>query len=314
VSGMKNTTIRQVLNRKIAGWLDTIHDDDVKKLASENLIVSGGAIPSMVMGEEVNDYDFYFRTIDAAEAVAKYYVNVFNIEGGFLKKTFSVNYRPFVKKETRENCKGENEERVIIYMKSAGVAAESQEEYKYFEGAPERAADDFVETLRIDQAEELAEVVKKPYRPVFLSENAVTLSGKIQLIMRFYGTPSEIHRNFDFQHAMCWYDYHTNTLEIPFESMRCMLSKELKYQGSLYPLASVFRIRKFIARGWRITAGQLLKMCFQISEMDLTDRETLREQLIGVDQAYMTQLLRELDKCGKIDSTYIAKLIDEVFK
>jgi hypothetical protein len=169
-------------------------------------------------------------------------------------------------------------------------------------------------------ANDLAEIVKDKktkYRPVFFSENAITLSDKVQLVMRFYGTPSEIHENYDYAHAMCYYDYKENDLVLHSEALECILSKTLIYKGSLYPVASIFRVRKFIQRGWRITAGQLLKIVWQLNDIDLKDPAVLREQLIGVDQAYMHQLLRALetkDATQRIDATYLAKLVDEIFE
>jgi len=87
------------------------------------------------------------------------------------------------------------------------------------------------------------------------------------------------------------------------------------YEGSLYPIASMFRMKKFLNRGWRINAGQMLKIMWQISELDLTDRETLYEQLQGVDFAYMYQLSEALASVDveKINSTYVAAVIDRIF-
>ncbi len=116
---------------------------------------------------------------------------------------------------------------------------------------------------------------------------------------------------------MCYYDYGSGELVLHPEALEAILSKTLIYKGSLYPIASVFRVRKFIQRGWRITAGQLLKIIWQINEIDLKDPKVLREQLLGVDQAYMHQLLRALEtkeSNQKIDATYIAKLVDEIFE
>jgi hypothetical protein len=53
------------------------------------------------------------------------------------------------------------------------------------------------------------------------------------------------------------------------EALESILTKELRYVGSRYPLCSVIRTRKFLARGWTINAGQYVKMCFQISQLDL---------------------------------------------
>lgn len=58
-----------------------------------------------------------------------------------------------------------------------------------------------------------------------------------------------------------------------------------------------------------------MKIMWQISELDLNNMETLREQLTGVDAMYFYQLMRavkELD-ATKIDSTYIATIIDRIF-
>jgi hypothetical protein len=54
---------------------------------------------------------------------------------------------------------------------------------------------------------------------------------------------------------------------------------------------------------------------WQISEIDMTDHAILREQLTGVDQAYMFQLIEALKSVDpeKINSTYIAEIIDRIF-
>jgi len=323
MSGMKSATIKLVLKKKIEEWIETIHDAAVKKLVSNNTIVSGGAIASMLAGEKVNDYDIYFRNKETTEAVARYYVDLFNATNGQLSTTAMRSYNPVVKVENKVNVKGDTEERVLIYMKSAGVAGEKQSEYRYFESEGETSADAFMDSLKpdpVETTEDLVEIVKdkkERYRPVFFSENAVTLSDKVQLVIRFYGTPNEIHENYDFAHAMCYYDYKENDLVLHSEALECILSKTLIYKGSLYPVASIFRTRKFIKRGWRISAGQMLKIMVQISGIDLRDPVVLKEQLIGVDQAYMHQLLRALENkeaSQRIDQTYLAKLVDEIFE
>src|SRR5690606_18878685 len=120
---------------------------------------------------------------------------------------------------------------------------------------------------------------KPKYRPVFLSSNAITLSNKLQLILRFYGEPDEIHKNYDFVHCTSYYDHKDKQLTLRPEALEAILTKELRYVGSLYPLCSIIRLRKFIARGWTINAGQILKMALQLSKMDLTKPEILQDQL-----------------------------------
>ena len=298
--GRKRSGIRRQLAKKIEDWLGTITNEDVCKAAKRDVIVTGGSIASMLLGEKVNDYDIYFATKKTTEMVARYYVAEFNR----LNQLDSVNsYTPEVRVE---------DDRVKIWLRSAGVAAEDQNYYEYFENRTEEETAEFAESLMEQEA-----VGDKPrYRPVFMSDNAISLSDKIQIVVRFFGSPDEIHANYDFAHAMNWYRYDDNHLELKAEALECLLSRTLVYRGSLYPIASIFRMKKFLERGWRITAGQQLKIMLQINELDLKDWHVLREQLIGVDMAYMWQLteaLREVD-LNTIDSTYIAEIIDRIFE
>ena len=309
--GRKRSGIKRELIKKINDWLSTINDDAVFKAAKGDVIVTGGAIASMLLGEKINDFDVYFRTKETALLVAKYYVEKFNEANDLNVGSGVDSCTPHVAEETLDNIKGFSEERVVISIKSAGVAAEDQAEYGYFEGLSEDATKDFGESLIEDAADDS----KDRYRPVFLSQNAITLSNKMQLVIRFYGEPEEIHSNYDFIHAMCYWDHGNKDLHLPAEALEALLSRTLVYRGSLYPIASIFRTKKFLERGWRITAGQQLKIMWQISEIDLTDFKVLREQLTGVDMAYMWELIQALDSVepDKINSTYVATIIDRIF-
>ena len=177
-------------------------------------------------------------------------------------------YDPEIKVEVREkekeNIKREVETRILLYTPSSGIS---------------ESPDNLSKKQKANK-----------YRPVFISENAITLSNKIQIITRFYGEPDKIHNNYDFVHANCYYDFKNKNLVTPAEALTSLLSRTLVYKGSLYPIASVFRTKKFINRGWRITAGQQIKMMWQISELDLTNYDIIKEQLTGVDQAYLYTL------------------------
>jgi hypothetical protein len=333
--GFKASTIKQVIRNRLKDWADSITDEAVRELVKAHTIVSGGCIASMYLGEKINDFDLYFRNKETAMAVAKYYVGVFNATKGELKTTAIASCNPVIMEETRKNIKGEEEDRIIIYMKSAGVAGEDQTTYSYFENGPEGREDEFFASLAtetpelvtavhshaMETSEQLREDLKsngKPkYRPIFMTDNAITLSDKVQLVVRFFGEPSKIHENYDFAHAMCYYDWACDKLECPAEALESMLSKSLVYKGSLYPICSLFRIRKFLERGWRISAGQMLKIIFQLKDVDMTNPLVLKEQLIGVDMAYMGELIdaisRDVGNGTRIDATYLAKLVDTIF-
>jgi len=295
--GWKAKTIKKHLYEKVNDWVDSIKDASVKAVVQDNIIVTGGSICSMLLGEKVNDYDIYFRNKEAAMAIAGYYCDLYN-------SRYDSNRRLEVREEKIVNCRGIEEERVVLWVQSEGIV----------EG------DDTGGELDIDQKHErYHKSIERPkYDISFMSQNAISLTDDIQLIIRFFGSPEEIHNNYDFEHAMCWYATSSmgfGHLELKLEALENMLARTLVYRGSLYPIASIFRMKKFIERGWRITAGEQLKIMWQISEIDLSDPAILREQLTGVDMAYMWQLIKALKDVdsSKINSTYVGGVIDRIF-
>lgn len=303
---MKAKTARFVLRRKFDDFLASIDDLAVRALVEKNTIITGGSIASMLLGEKVNDFDLYFRNKETVLAVAGYYAAKF------------AELNP-VSKHAVEIREDEGTGRVRIFIKSAGIIGEEteSEEYRYFETDPDPTNPDI--QGYVEQAVTVAEdaEAKPSYRPVFFSSNAITLSDKIQLVVRFYGEPEEIHRNYDFVHCTNYWCSWDNKLELHKDALQSLLAKELRYTGSLYPLCSIIRTRKFIARGWTINAGQFLKMCMQVSELNLSDLNVLEDQLVGVDAAYFMQIITMLKENmgddGKIDYAYLIEIIDRVF-
>ena len=326
---MKTKTIKAVLRKKVDNWIESITDKEVADIAKKNVVITGGSIVSMLMREPVNDFDIYFRTIEAASKVANYYVKIFNENSKVLHKGTGEVHPIYV-----ENKDG----RIKIIVKSAGVAKEGgTDEYQYFEGQQDMTTQSYVDALmppaeleepsyegNLEKADEVAgETIDDgpPYRPVFLSSNAITLSNRIQLIMRFIGEPEEIHKYYDFIHCTCYWKSWDSELVLPPAALEAIITKELRYSGSLYPLCSIIRLRKFIARGWTVNAGQILKMCMQVSQLDLTKIDVLEDQLTGVDAFYFLQIIEQLRKkqadegtTGQsIDGSYIMTIIDRLF-
>jgi hypothetical protein len=156
------------------------------------------------------------------------------------------------------------------------------------------------------------------YKPIFLSTNAITLLNKLQIIVRFYGEPSQIHENYDFVHATNYWTFETGCM-FNQGALEAILNKDLHYIGSKYPICSLIRTRKFIKRGWHINAGQFVKMSFQISELDLKDINVLEDQLVGVDSIYFLNFIKSLkDKSllnpgFELTKEYLTTVIDRIF-
>lgn len=290
---MNRNRIKNKINAKIRSWLSTITDKDLKKQLEENIIVTGGAFVSLFSDEEPNDYDVYIKDYDVLVKVAVYYANKWNGLG----KRNSVTVETGGEVDTE---KGTNDKYVKLFVRSAGIAEESETELASLFGFDEES----------EEAEE-----NKEYRPVFFSQNAITLAGGIQIVTRFFGDPDEIHKSFDFVHCTNYYEYSNQNLVLRPEAVESYLFKELRYVGSMYPLASILRTRKFINRGYKVSAGEMLKMMFQVSQLDLSDPAVLAEQLVGVDLTYMNEILYIISNHdGKIDATYFCTVVDKVFK
>lgn len=310
---MQEKTIKSVLRRKLDDWLTSITDNDkLKELIRRDAIVTGGAIPSMLMGDEPNDFDFYFKTLETAQAVTEYYVEKFkkNPPSRFKgqDKTVDISVRV-------------DDDRVKIVVKSQGIASEGgADDYQYFEQAaidPSEPAE-FVEKVTKDAADAQKKEGQPKYRPVFLTSNAITLSEKVQIVVRFWGAVDSIHENYDFVHCTCSWDAATGELILPHAALLSILNKRLKYKSSRYPLCSIIRTRKFLKLGWHIDAGQYVKMAWDLHKLDLSRQDVLEDQMVGVDSAYFMEVISLLnqkteDGSKPVEAAYLIEIIDRVF-
>lgn len=298
---MNAKNMARALNKKMDDWLLNVEDDNIRKVIRDNAIITGGALVSLLNGEQPNDYDIYFKTKDSCADVAQYYAGLWN------------------KSHPDRNCVQIQIEngtgRITAFIRSSGIAADDNESDVDDESEPDQINQepDTGET----EAEQKDE--KPKYRPRYFSTNAISLSDKIQLVIRFYGKVDEIHTNYDFVHCTCSYDYKENKVNLPARALEAIINKELYYVGSKYPLCSIIRSRKFIARGWHINAGQYLKMCLQLNELNLKDFATFKDQLAGVDSLYFAHAIeamekqKEKDPNFEPDNQYLFEVINRIF-
>lgn len=309
---MNIRNINRHLSNKLRDWFDSVEDESVKTVLKENVIITGGALVSLLTGEPVHDYDVYFRTKEACISVAEYYVDKWNAQ--HKDKPVILMWGELLK-----SAKGFDDGSVKCYVRSRGIADEDEKQtdgISYnFESTPEED-----EMVGIETEKETVESdSKEKYRPRFITSNAITLSNKIQIVTRFYGEVEDIHKNYDFAHCTCAWSSWDSQVFLPQKALECIINKELYYVGSKYPLCSIIRTRKYIERGYHINAGQYVKMCMQLNELDLKDVRVLEEQLTGVDTAYFQMLIEALQKhmedtgSIKVDTAYAMNLINKLF-
>lgn len=307
-----NAQLCKVFNQ----FLESIENDQIKELLRNGTIITGGAIVSLLQGENPHDYDLYFKDFKTCYKIAEYFVNKFN-EGNrdklaILKIQTSKELIEGVEKwisfdDALIEIADNKEPRIKIFIQSEGVAGDEEIE------------DDEMQT-NITPETDMNECEETPkYSPKFLTSNAISLTGKIQLVIRFYGEPDKIHDNYDFVHCTNYWTSWTRKVLLKLEAIEAIINKELIYVGSKYPLCSIVRTRKFINRGWTINAGQYLKMCMQLNELDLKNVQVLEDQLVGVDSTYFKMLINALeekqksDNDFKVSSSYVATIVDKIF-
>lgn len=292
---MQLKTISKTISNKLTDWLKSINDSDLVELLKKNILVSGGSITSMLLNEKVNDYDIYINDMDVLIRLVKYYTDkhsVMVLDGRLREEYISDLEDSYKVKQAINNS----------YSIALRTLRDNQVKLFF-----EQHKGGFKVNESLSQ-EDLN------YTPLFFSPNAISLSNDIQIVCRFHGDNVEIHKTFDFMHATNFFTFQTGLITNK-EALESIITKRLRYQGSLYPLTSIIRMKKFILRGWGIGAGEILKIMFQISELNLKDPDVLEEHLIGVDVAYFGTLVGILRGVPpeKLDSEYLNALIDKVF-
>ena len=357
---MKKKTINAIISKKVDTWLDSIEDKDLAIKIRNDVVVTGGCITSMLLNEEVNDFDIYLKTKESLKAVSQYYCNKYNTNnpskgnhvghhlhawvldgkdvedwknGNKKLPEFAYDYKDIPYSSVKGWTYNEKDEdkstylnvsgmvlntppdRIKIMVNSDGIAEDGDAKADNVE----YSVDEYLKALNDGDEVPCAALEEAPkYKPIFLSSNAITLSNKLQIVIRFYGTPEQIHDNYDFVHVTNYWTYQEG-LVLNQKALEAILNKELVYVGSKYPICSLVRTRKFIKRGWQINAGQYVKMSFQISKLNLSDIYVLEDQLVGVDSIYFLNFIRALKEKQVKDSNfvlsqqYLSTVIDKIF-
>lgn len=306
---MQIKTIKKTIQNKIEEWVSSITDENLKKEVIDNVLVSGGCITSLLTNEKVNDYDVYISNVHTLKKIAEYYCNPFSNEMSI--------YSGYDKQIHIDKLNQE-----YSYLEKDGLKPLDSGIGYYFSFVrnlkPEQVKIYFESKSSFFMPDNDNKKEDENYYPVHFSANSISLKGDIQIVLRFTGDNVKIHESFDFIHATNYWTK-KDGLVTNKEALESILTKRLKYQGSLYPLTSIVRVRKFIKRGWNIGAGELLKIMFQISELNLKDPDVLEEQLTGVDVAYFSMLIDALrkhmgnNKDFELTSGYLNSLIDKMF-
>lgn len=138
---------------------------------------------------------------------------------------------------------------------------------------------------------------EKPY----ITDNAYTFKRKsdksrkmyqVQLITRFKGNAEKIHENFDFTITQGSYDFEFGSFILGPRFLADIGKRKLVFCGkSLFPICALYRTKKYGERGYKVPGSTLMHIALSIVRLEIKTYKQLKEQLHGVDTAYLQDLL-----------------------
>jgi hypothetical protein len=156
-------------------------------------------------------------------------------------------------------------------------------------------------------------------RPLTMTANAVYLSTRIQLMTSFYGDPAWMISIYDYEHCMGYYTASEGRLVAPAAARQAITARSLRYRpGAPFPMLSLLRLPKFIARGYAIDLGQLFQLVVTVAGEGLGDQSQV-SQLLGLlcekDRRFQPALAAaETLPPGPVDQAAMAAILKAVLK
>lgn len=111
-----------------------------------------------------------------------------------------------------------------------------------------------------------------------------------QLICAAFGESDVVIRQFDFTCCMAaWRVPYEFILDENF--MKHCAQRRLVFNVNAgYPICSMWRVSKFIKRGWRLSGLEAIKLGLAINNLKMKDHKELKRQLMGIDTLFLKEL------------------------
>lgn len=141
----------------------------------------------------------------------------------------------------------------------------------------------------------IKDFLDKNYTFKFKSENAFSYeknNQKYQLIRKYCDLDNESLLNkFDFTICMGLYDFELLNFYLKEEFLPDVSRKELVFNPlAEYPIASLYRIKKYMKRGYSISGTEIIKIGLSIHNLKLENYRDLKNQLMGIDTLFLKEL------------------------
>jgi hypothetical protein len=139
------------------------------------------------------------------------------------------------------------------------------------------------------------------YKLKYVSPTALSYvkdKNKIQLIKMsemMGNVPPELLEKFDFTICMGLFDFFSGSFYLDENFLPDLSRRDLKFNiKTKYPLSSLFRMRKFVYRGYKISGTEIVKIGLAINNLKIESYSMLKEQLYGIDTLFLKELTDQL--------------------
>lgn len=125
---------------------------------------------------------------------------------------------------------------------------------------------------------------------------SVIISGKrVQFIKVVTELPHEVIRRFDF--TICQGAFMADrTFYLGEFFLQHLAQRRLVFNLTAeFPICSLYRTRKFIARGFVFSGVEAIKLGLAIQQLKIENYGDLKKQLLGIDTSFLKQLTDSLD-------------------
>jgi len=136
------------------------------------------------------------------------------------------------------------------------------------------------------------------FKLLFKSDNALSYKRdnvNIQLIKKIYGKPEDIINQFDYTICMGAYDFSSRKFIFNEHFLQHNAQRQLIFNiNAKYPICSLYRMLKYIKRGYIISGGEIIKLSLCVNNLKMETFADLKEQLEGIDTMFLKDLTDRL--------------------
>ena len=132
--------------------------------------------------------------------------------------------------------------------------------------------------------------------------------------IKIFGTPAEVFEYFDYTINMAAlvygididHNYDTEDFVLHERFFDDIMSRRLIFNiKTKFPINSLFRLKKYESRGYKINKCELLKVALAISKLDIKILSQLKPALLGVSSSVSNKLVAaidlEIEKSGDVE-------------